>query len=186
MSVQNAIDTDKFQLFLKEIRACNAELDSEWGTYAARCKGIKDRIADWIDRAKDIGVPKRVTKLILKREKLEADLEGIATDLDDDDRDIFDFLLDRLGVLADTPLGQAAAKATQEAYDAVTEEAARKKGGRKKGAPAPGGEAAGAPDALDSLTGDDKDVRPRFMQEAESERVAENRQRLEAGISKLN
>ena len=48
-------------------------------------------------------------KAVIKRRRLEAKIEAIADDLDDDDAiDSYEQMLEALGGLADTPLGKAA------------------------------------------------------------------------------
>ena len=190
----NTIDAAEAKRFVAEIEGCLEELLSLRGTYMADCKAVREQIKGWKDQANDAGVPRKALNIELKRRELEKKIAGLIEDADEDDAALANQIREALGDYAGTPLGQAA---LGESGEAPTE-APKPRRGRKAKAAEPADKSA----ALDEIA-DDKDVRPRFMQERdmvsesasemaarrkdreEAERVAENVERL-AGIKTLN
>lgn len=98
--------------FLKRIENLHRDLESERGSYMARCKEIREDMAHVYDEAKDKGVTKKALKGVVKYRQLERKKAAITEDIDDIDvKSQLESLIAALGELADTPLGQAAAKA---------------------------------------------------------------------------
>jgi hypothetical protein len=106
----NGFDPKVTQGFVDELKGFVADLLSERGTYMQRCRAIREDMGTVYDRAKTAGIPTRVLKLIMKEfaavDKLLAEREK----LEEDTRETYEAVRASLGQLADTPLGQAAAK----------------------------------------------------------------------------
>jgi uncharacterized protein (UPF0335 family) len=121
--------------YLKRIEKLLDDLDSERGSYMAKCRPIHEDIREIYGEAKDNGVPIKALKGLVKWRELAKKQAGIGADFEDmDEKASYDQLVEGLG-----PLGLAAAVAA---------------GYRSNE--------------------DDRDVRPRHLQEAERQRQAEN------------
>ena len=105
---RNTWDPKKLEGYYGEINRVYNELESEKGSYMARCKALRDEIKDILETAKQAdGIPKKVMKGIVKEQGLLRKAEAIRDDMDDL-QDDFDTIKHALGLLEDTPLGQAA------------------------------------------------------------------------------
>lgn len=180
----NMIDETKAKRFVAEIEKCDAELLGLKMEYAAKAKAPRDRKSDWIQQARDAGLPIEALKLELKRRDLDRKQQALVDDAEEETVDLADQIREALGDFAGTGLGGAAVKAAEGETPAKP---ARKRGGRK----AAGAQESAAPaqsggDALNSLVdGEAPDDRPRFLREQEAARVAENTARLKGGIKPL-
>jgi len=90
------------------ILSFHEELESERGTYMQRCREIRSQIADVYDTAKDKGVTKKVLKAAVKEHSLRQKADACREDLEADEQREYDILAQKLGDLADLPLGRAA------------------------------------------------------------------------------
>lgn len=63
-----------------EVEKIEAELESEKGSYMARCRALRDRRKSTIEEFRDKGLSKRDITDALKIRKLEAKLEDIKAD----------------------------------------------------------------------------------------------------------
>ncbi len=159
----NAINPKVIQGYFRLARDKLGELESLKGTYMADCKVLREDLKDIKGRAKESGIPLKVFNAGLKRIALEAAIEKIPANLDEDDADLYDMTLDAvLGDYVGTPLGQAAVAAEAANNDSP------KTMGQKR--------AAARSAAADSLTEDDADAKA----------AASNAAALTNGISKLN
>lgn len=178
-------DAETAQRFIDEIEKCKAEKLSRHSAYMAECAGISGRIKDWKDRAVEAGIARKPLNAELKRRDLQGKIDGLTDDFEADELEELEDLQEALGVFVDTPLGRAAMG------KAEGDEPAPKGKGRKK---AKAGEQvdtsadakAAALESIDDDLPDADDPPPRFLKQEEAERVAENVERLEAGIHPLN
>ena len=115
---RNGYDPEKVAAFYERIENLYSDLATERGEYMAKCKAIREDITDVIDEAKDVaGIPKKVMKAVIKQQQLLEKAEGVRTNLEDL-ADEFDQLKHALGLLEDTPLGQAALASVGNGADA--------------------------------------------------------------------
>jgi uncharacterized protein (UPF0335 family) len=138
-----------------ELDECESALLTEKGLYMSRCKAIREDMKDVKDRAKDQGLPRAVVNEVMKERKLQKKLEAIGERLEENNAALLDYVRGKLGMLAETPLGEAAMTATKGAI-------AVRQGRKKKTNGADG-------DTLNSIIADDdKDMRPRFRQDGDA------------------
>ncbi len=65
-------------------------------------------VADQYDHASDQGISKKLLKTKIKERDLERKIDDLTVDLEDDERNEYEMLSEKLGEFADTPLGAAA------------------------------------------------------------------------------
>ncbi len=65
-------------------------------------------VADKYDHAGDQGISKKLLKAKIKERDLERKIDGIIEDFEDDERNEYQMLTEKLGEFANTPLGAAA------------------------------------------------------------------------------
>jgi len=93
------------QAYLARIETLLADIDSERGTYMARCKELREDISGIYVEAKDNGVPVKALKGIVKHRQLQKKQDAIAAGFDIDEAAAYETLVEMLG-----ELGAAAAK----------------------------------------------------------------------------
>lgn len=101
----------KSKPFLDRIENLFRDLESERGTYMAKCKEVRSDIAEVYTEAKDAGVPVKSLRSLVRYRELERKQQAIGDGLDIDESAAYSQLVDALG-----DLGRAAAKAA--GYDA--------------------------------------------------------------------
>ena len=111
----NSFDKETAQSFVDRLLNLHADLATERGTYMATCKGIREVMKDVVAEAKDSGIAAKALKGFIKATLLEDKIVAIRDHMDDQDQLDYDHLQQVLGVLSDTPLGQAALNAVQSA-----------------------------------------------------------------------
>jgi len=105
----NGFEPEKVQGYIDTIMRHIDDLDSERGTYMARCKPIRAAIAQVYTDAKDVdGIPKMELKAVVKKLGLDKKIAKIVEDMEADQAETYEMLLEAIGGLADTPLGEAA------------------------------------------------------------------------------
>ena len=108
----NGFDRDKVKGFVNRINNLKEDLEKERGASMRRCKDIREDIKGVFAEAKDVNIPVKPLKAVIKARELErraaAQRDGLA---DSDEMDKFDLLQEALGPLAGTPLGMAAVRA---------------------------------------------------------------------------
>lgn len=107
----NGFDPAIAQKFVDRIENLNAVIATEKSEFMTRCKVVHGDIREVLTEAKNAGIPKKALKNVVKKRKLENDIEGIRADLEGDDQDSYDQLVFALGKFAETDLGAAAQKA---------------------------------------------------------------------------
>jgi uncharacterized protein (UPF0335 family) len=102
----NGFDTEKTKSFVNRVEEIEREIDSERGSFMAKCKALRDDINDVLEEAKEAGLPRKALRKVLQSRKLERKVEAIREDLESEDQDSFDLIRLALGDLGDLPLGQ--------------------------------------------------------------------------------
>jgi hypothetical protein len=77
-------------------------------TYMSKCKTIRKIMADEYDSASNRGISKKLLKTKIKERDLERKIDDLTADLEDDERNEYQMLSEKLGEFGDTPLGAAA------------------------------------------------------------------------------
>ena len=103
MLAKNSLE-GKAEGYLTRMETLLRDLDSERGTYMARCKEIREDISEIYVEAKDNGVPVKALKGIVKHRQLQKRQEAIADGFDIDEAAAYETIREALG-----PLGAAAA-----------------------------------------------------------------------------
>lgn len=107
--MSNQLDAKVVKSLVERIENLNEKIVAEHMAYMGRIGEIKEDIGEVYDEGKNKGIPKRALKLNVKRRELEAKVEALREDLEDqDDIDQYDLVRHALGDLADTEIGQAA------------------------------------------------------------------------------
>jgi hypothetical protein len=171
---------EKAKPYIDEILEELEELASLRGSYMASCKVIRDRIKEVKTRAVDDGIRRKALNKWLERHQLEADLEALDEELEDEDKEQYELLVESLARFGELPLVDAALKrAKGEKPEAVDPADQAPKKGRKSKAEAP--KLSVVPPKEDG-----EDPRPQFLKDREAERVAESTKRIEEGIKPLD
>ena len=104
MLAKNSLE-GKAEAYLARIETLLSDIDSERGTYMARCKELREDISEIYVEAKDNSVPVKALKGIVKHRQLKKKQDAIAAGFDIDEAAAFETLVEMLG-----ELGAAAAK----------------------------------------------------------------------------
>ncbi len=98
MLAKNTLE-GKTKPFLDRIRNLLGDLESERGSYMAKCKTIREDIKIVYGEAKDAGIPVKALRGLVKYLELEEKQEAIGDALDNDEAKIFEHLREALGEL---------------------------------------------------------------------------------------
>lgn len=109
-----AVDPKKVKSYVDRIEAIKEAIASEKGEFMASCKQHNEDIADILEEAKSNGLPKKALRSVVKTRELEAKLEAIRDELDEDLQDTYDNIRHAIGDLAETPLGEAALRRAEK------------------------------------------------------------------------
>jgi hypothetical protein len=93
---------------VEAIEKLYGDLLVEKTTYMSKCKTIRKIMADEYDSASNRGISKKLLKTKIKERDLERKIDGLTADLEDDERNEYQMLSEKLGEFGDTPLGAAA------------------------------------------------------------------------------
>ncbi len=104
----NSPDSEHIQAAVRNVEDRYAELASERGKYMLQCRRIREHMSNDYDRAVEQGISKKLLKLIIKERELERKIEGLALDLEADERSELEMLTEALGDFGTLPLGKAA------------------------------------------------------------------------------
>ncbi|WP_441267958.1 hypothetical protein AB7G19_16470 [Bradyrhizobium sp. 215_C5_N1_1] len=107
-AAENTPSAENIKDAVAAIEKIDAELLQEKMAYMKRCKVIRDRRADQFDHAADRGIRKKLLKAKIKERGLRRKADAVTDDFEDDDRDEYQMLSEKLGDFGDLPLGQAA------------------------------------------------------------------------------
>lgn len=119
--MSNGFDAVVLKRFVGDIERHHETIASYKGEHAQRVKSVQEMISEVFDRAKDAGIPRKELKAVIKERRLLAQIENIREELEDDQQETLDQIKHALGMLADLPLGEAAA-ARSDAIDSLTDE----------------------------------------------------------------
>lgn len=106
----NGFDPKAAQLWQREYEKRLEKLAELKSAYMIDCKDVRDDMKDVLDRAKEVGIPKRAIKDTAKIRELLKRIENIETGGEAEDSETLEQFRHALGDLADTPLGAAAEK----------------------------------------------------------------------------
>jgi hypothetical protein len=104
----NTPDDEDVKAAVAAIEHGFADLASERGRYMNLCKKIRETMASDYDDAANKGIAKKLLKKIVKERELERKIDALVLDLEPDEVSELEMLQEKLGELADTPLGSAA------------------------------------------------------------------------------
>ena len=104
----NTPDPEDVQRAVRNIEDRYVELASEKGGYMLRCRHIRDRMKGDYESAAERGISQKLLKLIIKERELERRIDGLAGDLEHDERSELEMLMEKLGDFGSLPLGLAA------------------------------------------------------------------------------
>ncbi|MCA1419453.1 hypothetical protein [Bradyrhizobium sp. BRP23] len=107
-AAENTPSAENIRDAVAAIEKIDQELLAEKMAYMKRCKVIRDRRADQFDHAADRGIRKKLLKAKIKERDLLRKADAVADDFEDDDRNEYAMLSEKLGEFGDTPLGAAA------------------------------------------------------------------------------
>jgi len=113
----NGFDPDVLHALVDRIEGVVEDLLSERGSYMSKCRSMREDIANIYDEAKARGIPTKPLKKAVKARELTRKIEALRVDFDLIERETYDQIRHALGDLADTPLGEAAAKGSPGAPD---------------------------------------------------------------------
>lgn len=104
----NGFDPQIAGPFVDRVENLNADIGKLKSAFLLDCKALHADIKEVMTEAKNAGIPKKALRNVVKKRKLERDIEEIREDLDGEDQDSYDQLVIALDKYADTPLGAAA------------------------------------------------------------------------------
>src|SRR5262249_41420070 len=86
---KNSIE-GKAEPFMHRVEALKRDLDSERGTYMAKCKALREDIKEVYSEAKEAGVPVRALKGVIKHRELARKQKAIADAMDEDEASAYE------------------------------------------------------------------------------------------------
>ncbi|WP_141688514.1 hypothetical protein [Bradyrhizobium paxllaeri] len=92
----------------EEILSHEKRLEQAQSEYMKTCRAIRGDMKTVYDEAKEAGVTKKVLKAKVKQHNYLKKADKCRTDLEADEQNEFDLIVQKLGDLADLPLGLAA------------------------------------------------------------------------------
>lgn len=118
---KNRASPEEAGSFVDKFEEFEAEIASERGKFAAKCKAIREKQRELLEDAKSQGVGKGLVKAIAKARELEAKAAAIRDEMEEDDKVFF---LDIRRALGDDysslPLGAAAVAREEGGQDPTT------------------------------------------------------------------
>lgn len=105
---QQQYDSTAGEKFLARWFKLDAEAASIMAKAMAEVKKKRDLQKEVVDDAEAAGFQRRPFKKLIKHQQLEMKIDELRESLEPEDQDHFDNMMHALGMLADTPLGQAA------------------------------------------------------------------------------
>jgi hypothetical protein len=104
----NEPSAEDVQAAVDAIERLDADLLAEKMAYMSRCKGIRNQKAGEYDQAADQGISKKLLRTKIKERALERRIDDLTSEFEDDERNEYQMLSEKLGEFGDTPLGAAA------------------------------------------------------------------------------
>jgi uncharacterized protein (UPF0335 family) len=90
--MSNMFDQDEVAAFIQSIEGLEGEIANSKATHMNFARKKRDEIKETFDEAKERGIPRKVLAKILKRRGLEADIDALEKELDEDHKPLFDSL----------------------------------------------------------------------------------------------
>jgi uncharacterized protein (UPF0335 family) len=113
MATGNGFDSKKLQGYLSEIDAADIEIERLKEEFKDECAPYRERIKDTLTAAKDAGINMTAFKVVVAEHRAEKRIDRKIDRLDMMDRADYEAMVEKLGPLSDTPLGEAALKRAQ-------------------------------------------------------------------------
>lgn len=114
-ATSNGFDGKRLLSFVERVEECQGEIDGIMNNAKDACAPHRDDIAAIKKEAAEAGFSKTEFATILRKRRLEVKVKTVDAKLDEDQKEVFDMMMHALdvalGVLSDTPLGQAATAA---------------------------------------------------------------------------
>jgi len=110
-STDNRFDEDLLISTIQEIESTRAKLKADLKKLNTEAK---NHIKVLMEEASNGGIPKPLLTKTLKKRELEIKIDDIEESVSDDYRAVYEDMQEALGVLYDTPLGQAADAQNEE------------------------------------------------------------------------
>lgn len=114
--VTNGLKPDQTKVateILARVENIRSETASKQGEFMAFCKEQKKAEKEVLGEAKAAGLSAKALKMVLKDREYARKRDALADGLDIDDQSQFELLQEKLGGLADLPLGKAAVAAAK-------------------------------------------------------------------------
>lgn len=111
----NGYDPEHTQAYVDRIEETQGEIDAIMQEAKDKCAPLREDIAEVKKEAHDAGLPRKELNAVVSKRRLLRKADEIRGTLSDEQADNFDQLEQALGMLKDTPLGRAAAKAANGA-----------------------------------------------------------------------
>lgn len=116
----NGFDPKQLNGYLSEIDVADVEIERLKADCKDECAPHRERIKDILTAAKDDGINMKAFRVVLAEHRAEKRLDRKIEALDIADRADYGAMVDALGMLADTPLGEAALGRTLKPGETVT------------------------------------------------------------------
>lgn len=104
----NGFDEKQVAIWYNNHKKLCEEKQEAHMSYMSRCAKINERIKDNLEAAQNAGIPRKAITDQFKIEKLEARIDELKNPEDEEHGETLEQFRHALGVLDDTPLGQAA------------------------------------------------------------------------------
>jgi uncharacterized protein (UPF0335 family) len=101
----NGYDGAKLMGFVRRVEAVQAEIDTIMANAQDACEPHRQDIAQIRKDAAEEGFSKKEFATVLRKRRLEQKLEHVADSLDEPQRESFEMMMEALGQLVGTPLG---------------------------------------------------------------------------------
>ena len=116
----NGFDSKQLQGYLSEIDAADVEIERLKEEFKDEAAPAKEQIKDTLKAAKDAGINMAAFKVVVAEHRAEKRLDRKIDRLDMADRADYEAMVEALGPLADTPLGEAALGRTLKTGETMT------------------------------------------------------------------
>lgn len=115
-SKTNGFDPETIKGIVDEVELAQAEIDQIMKEAQAKCAPLREEITDIKKTAnEEHGIPRKELNAVLQERRLLMKADGVRNKLSPEQQDPFDNLKLALGMLGQTPLGQAALAAADSA-----------------------------------------------------------------------
>lgn len=88
--MSNQVDKEALSTAVKEILEVESAIESDKGSYMAKCATNREKIKEIKQGARDNGVPTKELNAVLKRKKLMDQVEAVVSNMDEDEAELVD------------------------------------------------------------------------------------------------